>query len=400
MTFITKQNAGLLKSVRSWGALGLMHLALRVTLSLLIVGVVLGLTVSAQQERQSFQPQTAIKLLPEKPTPNDEIKIELSGTFPNTCAPETDSVKVTVADHQVTVATSNASEFCDEAVTRWSLSVPVGKKLAAGPYRVLVLFRMTKEPPDYLLGALRFDVAEKSANPDQAGSSSSVGGLLSITPLDKTRNDGPWVPGPLFGTIKTSKMNTFRSASPASLPISVGDTFEVETEIPGSYKNAECVAEEDAEITKSEYVQRGRDKPGSHLGSLRCHGVAKGANPKIKLLVEQAELPDLEVKLNLTLRRYTEREQVFCDVTIFTTVSNTAKGSAGVVVVLDKYKNSRSNIQRVGMSPGGQATKVDFESRLRPGVYSYEVEVKSLSIKESNTANNKAMQVVTCLARP
>jgi hypothetical protein len=379
MLFVQKQNAGLLKSARSWGALGLF----------LVVAVALGLATVAQQA-QPAQPVTEIKIVPEKPTPNDEIKIELSGTFPNTCAPETDSVKVTVADNQVTVATSNASEFCDEAVTRWSLSVPVGKKLAAGPYRVLVLFRMTKEPPDLLLGMARFDVAEKSANTDQAGSSSSVGGLLAITPLEKTRHDGPWVPGPFFGTIKTSKMNTFRIASPTSLPISAGDTFEVEAEIPGSYKNAECVAEEDAEITKSEYVQR----DGKWWGI--CHGVAKGANPKIKLLVEQAELPDLAARLNLNLRRYTEREQVFCDITVVTTVSNTGKGSAGVVVVLGKYNNSRSNIQRVGMSPGGEATKVDFESRLRPGVYSYEAEVESLSIKESNTANNKAMQVVTC----
>jgi hypothetical protein len=358
-------------------------------LSLCIVGVVLGSTVSAQQERQSSQPQTTIKILPEKPTPNDEIKIELTGTFPDTCIPEKESVKVTVEHNQVTVATSNTSAFCDEAVSHWSLSVSVGKKLAAGPYRVVVLFRMTKEPPDYLLGALRFDVADKSASLDQAGSIPFVGGILAVVPIDKTRHDGPWVPGLFFGTIKTTKSNTFRIASPASLPISAGDTFEVEAEIPESYQDAECAAEEDVEITKSEYVQRSSKWWGI------CHGVAKGANPKIKLLVEQAELPDLEARLNLNLRRYTEREQVFCDVTGLAIIRNIGKGPAGSL--RGNIKTSKSNTFRWGLDPnGGQMIVPVADLRLRPGTYQYEISAELKAGKEKDTKNNEARQAIAC----
>ncbi|MBI3659700.1 hypothetical protein HY230_04435, partial [Candidatus Acetothermia bacterium] len=134
-----------------------MSLIRRFVVSLFVIGVVLGLTASAQQQR--LQPQTTIKIVPEKPTSNDEIKLELSGTFPDSCVPEKESAKVAVENNQVTVATSHTSDdFCEGAVSNWSLSVPVGKKLAAGPYRVIVLFRMTKEPPDYLLGMATFAV--------------------------------------------------------------------------------------------------------------------------------------------------------------------------------------------------------------------------------------------------
>jgi hypothetical protein len=402
MTFNTKQNAGLLKSARSWGALGLILALAVVTVGYGPHNASLGLATVAQQT-QPAQPVTEIKIVPEKPTPNDEIKIELSGTFPNTCAPETDSAKVTVEHNQVTVATSNASEFCNEAVTRWSLSVPVGKKLAAGPYRVLVLFRMTKEPPDLLLGMARFDVAEKSANTDQARQTALV--PLTILPLVQTLDNSPWLPSGRHNavTVKGKKSNSDnRVALPGTTSTEVGEEVTVTLNLKelekSGFQYSHCDREGSQGLTFGKEVPCKRPPPcPPHCPEEYTIAIQiTGTDPILKLSFEQTELPDLAVDIRANVRSYREREQVFCDITVVTTVSNTAKGSAGGVVVLGKYNNSRSNIQRVGMSPGGQATKVDFESRLRPGVYSYEAEVKSLSIKESNTANNKAMQVVTC----
>ncbi|MBI1741725.1 hypothetical protein HYR54_01510 [Candidatus Acetothermia bacterium] len=367
----------------------------RFVVSLFVIGVVLGLTASAQQQRQ--QPQTTIKIVPEKPTSNDEIKLELSGTFPDACVPEKESVKVTVEYNQVTVATSHTSDdFCDVAVSNWSLSVPVGKKLAAGPYRVIVLFRMTKEPPDYLLGMATFAVIEKSANTDQMGSqASSV--PLTILSCDKARSDGPWVPGPLYGSsLNTSRSNIYRVALPGTTSEQVGDTVKIELEskdgviLPG-YKFDHWEAVQDAEI------KAGSGQPPQ----VSIH--ITGPNPLVKLCMEQTELPDLTVKINASVRRYTEREQVFCDVIVLTTVSNQGDGPAGLHQISDDGAPSDKkpkSTKRYGLGRNGgndsHATKTDLLDHLRPGLYLFGAKVESLSIKEKDTTNNTAMFPVLC----
>jgi hypothetical protein len=49
--------------------------------------------------------------------------------------------------------------------------------------------------------------------------------------------------------------------------------------------------------------------------------------------LEQTALPDLAVRIRANVRRYTEMEQVFCDITVLTTVSNLGPGPGGVVAM-------------------------------------------------------------------
>jgi hypothetical protein len=49
--------------------------------------------------------------------------------------------------------------------------------------------------------------------------------------------------------------------------------------------------------------------------------------------LEQTALPDLAVRIRANVRRYTEMEQVFCDITFLTTVSNLGPGPGGVVAM-------------------------------------------------------------------
>jgi hypothetical protein len=364
----------------------------------------LGLTVSAQQERQSSQPQTTIKILPEKPTPNDEIKIELSGTFPNTCTPEEESVKVTVDYNQVTVATSNASEYCDEATTKWSLSVPVGKKLIAGPYRVLVLFRMTKEPPDLLLGIARFDVAEKSANTDQVRQATSA--PFTTLPLLQTLDNSPWVPsGPLFATtVKGTKSNTDnRVALPGTTGTTVGEELTLslnlkELETSG-FQYSHCDRENSQGLTFGKEVPCIRPPvcppncPTEYVIAIQI----TETDPILKLSFEQVELPDLEARLSLNLRRYTEGERVFCDVTGLAIVRNIGKGPAGPVLEAVMLNLSKSNVNRWGLNPsGGQMTVPVVDLRLSPGIYQYEISAQLKAGKEKDIKNNEARQAITC----
>ncbi len=381
-----------------------MHTSRWLTLSLFIVGVVLGMTASAQQERQSSQPQTTIKILPEKPTPNDEIKIELSGTFPDVCIPEQESVKVTVAQNQINVSTSNSSDFCNEGQSKWSLSVPVGKKLAAGPYRVLVLFRMTKEPPDFLLGLARFDVAEKSANLDQARQAAPA--PFTTLPLIQTLDNSPWVSsGPLFATtVKGTKSNSDnRVLLPGTVGTTVGEELTLslnlkELETSG-FRYSNCDRENSQGLTFGKEVPCKRPPvcppncPSEYVIAVQI----TEADPILKLSFEQIEPPDLAASLRLGVRRYTEREQVFCDVTGLATVSNIGKGPAGQVAARTTINTSKSNTYRYGLSSeGGQSSIPIIEIRLRPGNYQFEVEAESLSVKETNTKNNTATQVVQC----
>jgi hypothetical protein len=345
-------------------------------LGVLALAVLVGLTVSAQQ--QPAQPVTQIKIVPEKPTINDEITVELSGTFPDACAP--DSAEAQVEENQVTIRATNASEFCDEGTeTKWSLSVPVGKKLAAGPYRVLVLFGMSKEAPEFLLGMARFDVVEKrtSMSTDQAGQASLV--PFTILPVVQTLDGGTSVP---LGALEAINLNSSKSnlqrerlPLPATVAVPIGDVVSI----------------------------RGYNYNDSKSNILRVRIAPPQAvsitEPDQTLVIEleQTALPDLAVRIRATVRRYTEMEQVFCDIKVLTTVSNLGPGPGGVVAMKGRnYNDSKSNIMRYGMGSGESATHVNMLIRVRPGSYLLEAEVESRSVKESNTANNKAREVAIC----
>jgi hypothetical protein len=177
-----------------------------------------------------LRPLADIKIVPEKPTINDDITVKLSGTFPDACAP--DSAEAQVEENQVTIRATNVSQFCDEGTeTKWSLRVPVGKKLTAGPYRVLVLFGMSKEAPEFLLGMARFDVVEKrtSMSTEQAGQESFV--PFTILPVVQTLDGGTSVP---LGALEAINLNSSQSnlqrerlPLPATVAVPKGDVVSI-----------------------------------------------------------------------------------------------------------------------------------------------------------------------------
>jgi hypothetical protein len=326
-----------------------------------------------------LRPLADIKIVPKQPTINDDITVELSGTFPDACAP--DSAKAQVEENQVTIRATNANEFCDEGTeTKWSLRVPVGKKLTAGPYRVLVLFGMSKEAPEFLLGMARFDVVGKrtSMSTDQAGQASLV--PFTILPVVQTLDGGTSVP---LGALEAINLNSSQSnlqrerlPLPATVAVPKGDVVSIR----GYNFNA----------SKSN-ILRVRTESEAQAVSI--------TEPDQTLVIEleQTALPDLAVRIRANVRRYTEMEQVFCDITFLTTVSNLGPGPGGVVALKGRnYNDSKSNIMRYGMGSGESATHVDMLIHVRPGSYLLEAEVESRSVKESNTANNKAREVAIC----
>jgi hypothetical protein len=350
-------------------------------LGVLALAVLVGLTVSAQQ--QPAQPVTQIKIVPEKPTINDEITVELSGTFPDACAP--DSAEAQVEENQVTIRATNASEFCNEGTeTKWSLSVPVGKKLAAGPYRVLVLFGMSKEAPELLLGMARFAVVEKrtSMSTDQAGQASLV--PFTILPVVQTLDGGTSVP---LGALEAINLNSSKSnlqrerlPLPATVAVPIGDVVSMSVKNHNDSKSNCCYSV----------------RVAAPAGTLTVPITESDQTFVIEL--EQTALPDLAVRIRANVRRYTEMEQVFCDITFLTTVSNLGPGPGGVVALrgYNNHNDSKSNTMRYGMGSGESATQVNMLIRVRPGSYLIEAEVESRSVKESNTANNKAREVAIC----
>jgi hypothetical protein len=348
-------------------------------LGVLALAVLVGLTVSAQQ--QPAQPVTQIKIVPEKPTINDDITVKLSGTFPDACAP--DSAEAQVEENQVTIRATNVSQFCDEGTeTKWSLSVPVGKKLAAGPYRVLVLFGMSKEAPEFLLGMARFDVVEKrtSMSTDQAGQASLV--PFTILPVVQTLDGGTSVP---LGALEAINLNSSKSnlqrerlPLPATVAVPKGDVVSMGVRNYNDSKSNCCYSV----------------RVAAPAGTLTVPITESDQTLVIEL--EQTALPDLAVRIRANVRRYTEMEQVFCDITFLTTVSNLGPGPGGVVAMARNFNDSKSNIMRYGMGSGESATHVNMLIRVRPGSYLMEAEVESRSVKESNTANNKAREVAIC----
>jgi hypothetical protein len=362
-------------------------------LGVLALAVLVGLTVSAQQQpaqpvtqieivpKQPTINETQIKIVPEKPTINDEITVELSGTFPNACAP--DSAEAQVEENQVTIRATNASEFCDEGTeTTWSLSVPVGKKLGAGPYRVLVLFGMSKEAPEFLLGMARFDVVGKrtSMSTDQAGQASLV--PFTILPVVQTLDGGTSVP---LGALEAINLNSSKSnlqrerlPLPATVAVPKGDVVSMGVKNYNDSKSNCCYSV----------------RVAAPAGTLTVPITESDQTFVIEL--EQTALPDLAVRIRANVRRYTEMEQVFCDITVIKTVSNLGQGPGGVVAMAYNYNDSKPNIMRYGMGSGESATHVNMLIRVRPGSYLLEAEVQSRSVKESNTANNKAREVAIC----
>jgi hypothetical protein len=366
-----------------------------------LVALAVGLTVSAQQrEAQPGQPVTQIKVVPEKPTPNDEIKIELSGTFPYSCVPENPQVLQSPFQHQFTIYTTSPEQFCSLAPTKWNLTVPLGK-LKEGPYALDVIFNMSKyEDPAYLIGQGSFTVQEKgSAQSDQ-----EKGVLLRVLVVDTARTDGTWVTFPEFLAIsdagapadknpcspkKTCRAHGAR-VSPGSDEPGVDVFLAIGVNAENTHKFVGCEFTKDVERVGN--CTRPPTRPIKEIVKLKL----TGPNPVFKFLLEQEALPDLTVRINALVRRYTEREQVFCDITVLTTVQNLGKGPAGVVALANNLNSRKANLLRWGMDSGAEATQVDILIRLRPGSYLLEAEVQSLSLKESNDKNNKVTQVVTC----
>jgi hypothetical protein len=329
-----------------------------------------------------LRPLADIKIVPKQPTINDDITVELSGTFPDACAPG--SAEAQVEENQVTIRATNANEFCDEGTeTKWSLRVPVGKKLTAGPYRVLVLFGMSKEAPEFLLGMARFDVVGKrtSMSTDQAGQASLV--PFTILPVVQTLDGGTSVP---LGALEAINLNSSQSnlqrerlPLPATVAVPKGDVVSMGVRNYNDSKSNCCYSV----------------RVAAPAGTLTVPITESDQTLVIEL--EQTALPDLAVRIRANVRRYTEMEQVFCDITFLTTVSNLGPGPGGVVALKGRnFNDSKSNIMRYGMGSGESATHVNMLIHVRPGSYLLEAEVESRSVKESNTANNKAREVAIC----
>ena len=104
-------------------------------MSAVLAGVMLLMSVAvlAQAGRTA-----QIEIQPANPTAGDNITIRLSGTWPNACVPQ--NPQVTVAGNRILIQTSNPGEVCGQALTPWSLTVPIGQ-LPAGVYEVVVTYR-------------------------------------------------------------------------------------------------------------------------------------------------------------------------------------------------------------------------------------------------------------------
>jgi 6-phosphogluconolactonase (cycloisomerase 2 family) len=104
-----------------------------------------------------------IEIIPANPTTNDQITVRLSGEWPNTCVPR--EPVLTVVGNEVRINTSNPGQFCGQAFTPWSLTVPVGR-LAGGAYQVIA--RHTYPGGQTELGRKSFTVTNPSPPPTLA----------------------------------------------------------------------------------------------------------------------------------------------------------------------------------------------------------------------------------------
>lgn len=371
--------------------------------ALTLVAVALGLTTVAQQP-QPAQPTIEIKILPDKPTVNDKITVELSGTFPDRCAPEKVD-KAVVELNQVTIWVVNEQELCNEGQTPWKLSVPVpqvntdGKRLDPGPYQVVVLFSMEKDPDDYLLlGRKRFDIVGSSALGEQAERQALSPFFIS---LQNKNSSWPWVPARLSGKVEVANPErgggwSFRSL-PATIAVAKGGVVVLAvTTVKGTKSNSDNrIVGCQGSGARVRSIKSGADDQNRNY---EIEVEITEENPSLTCLVDQGE-PDLTVDINVLVWRYTEREQVYCDLTVLRTVRNVGLGSAGALKGKTKNLNGRPHVEpsRYGMSGGSSASMTpEIFTRLRPGLYEFEAEIESLDMKESRTDNNRVRRVVMC----
>lgn len=82
--------------------------------------------------------QTAdIEILPSNPTPASNISIKLTGTWMDSCVPQ--SPVVFISGNVIYIDTSNPGEVCAQFMVDWSLTVPIGR-LKSGTYTVVASF--------------------------------------------------------------------------------------------------------------------------------------------------------------------------------------------------------------------------------------------------------------------
>jgi uncharacterized protein (TIGR03437 family) len=95
------------------------------------------LTTTFTNGAVTISQQTAqITINPPNPTTTDNITIQLSGVWPDSCVPQNPQLSVTGAD--LRIDTSNPGQACLTVLTNWSLNVPAGI-LPAGNYTVRVI---------------------------------------------------------------------------------------------------------------------------------------------------------------------------------------------------------------------------------------------------------------------
>ncbi|MGH9852082.1 MAG: hypothetical protein ACREBD_19775, partial [Blastocatellia bacterium] len=78
-----------------------------------------------------------IEIIPSNPTTDDNVSVRISGTWPNTCAPQ--NPQVSRSGNQITIATSNPGQICLLRLTPWSHTVNLGQ-LSAGTYLTIVTY--------------------------------------------------------------------------------------------------------------------------------------------------------------------------------------------------------------------------------------------------------------------
>lgn len=107
--------------------------------------------------------QTAtIKVAPAAPTTDDVVTLDLSGSWPDSCAPGAGHLPaVKNQDGHVNVLYVRPSGACATVITPWSLALPLGR-LAAGTYSVDFVYAYSLIPPETLASAT-FTVSEPQA---------------------------------------------------------------------------------------------------------------------------------------------------------------------------------------------------------------------------------------------
>ncbi len=78
-----------------------------------------------------------IEIIPPNPTADDNISVRISGTWPNSCAPQ--NPQVSMIGNEISIATSNPGGACLTVLTNWGHTVGLGQ-LATGDYTVTVTY--------------------------------------------------------------------------------------------------------------------------------------------------------------------------------------------------------------------------------------------------------------------